>query len=145
MPSYGPIFLSNVLHNENVEHVEIAMLKLMIAFTLAMTVSAQASVMQCGKASWYAMTSKTASGERASPNTMTAAHKTLPFGTKVRVTNLRNGRSAIVRINDRGPFTKGRIIDVTKKVAGQLGFVNSGWTKVALSTPGIRPSQRVCK
>ena len=86
----------------------------------------------CGKASWYAMTSQTASGERASPNTMTAAHRTLPFGTKVKVTNLRNGREVIVRINDRGPFTKGRILDLTKRAASKLGFVNAGWTKVKM-------------
>ena len=99
---------------------------------------------QCGKASWYAMTSKTASGERASPNTMTAAHRKLPFGTKVRVTNLRNGKSVIVRINDRGPFVKGRVVDVTRIAAKQLGFINSGWTRVAVTLPGAKPDKATC-
>ena len=67
-----------------------------------------------GMASVYAYSgSKTASGERADPGGLTAAHRTLPFGTHVRVTNSRNGRSVTVRINDRGPFVRGRVIDVT--------------------------------
>jgi rare lipoprotein A len=61
---------------------------------------------------------------------MTAAHRSLPFGTKVKVTNRRNGRSAVVRINDRGPYVRGRVIDVTPAVAGALGF--SGLTSVSL-------------
>jgi rare lipoprotein A len=103
---------------------------LMTAAIASTTPAKSAAYASCGKASWYAMTSKTASGERASPNTMTAAHKTLPFGTKVKVTNQRNGKSVIVRINDRGPYAKGRIIDLTKRAAGQLGFINAGWTSV---------------
>lgn len=87
----------------------------------------------CGKASWYAMTSRTASGERANPDAMTAAHRTLPFGTTVLVTNLRNGRAVHVRINDRGPFVKGRIIDVSRAAATQLGFKNAGWAPVRIS------------
>ena len=73
---------------------------------------------------------KTASGETARPDGLTAAHRTLPFGTMVRVTNLRNGRTVIVRINDRGPYTKGRIIDVTPAAAAELKF--SDLTPVAL-------------
>ena len=65
---------------------------------------------------------KTANGETFSPSKLTAAHRTLPFGTMVRVTNLRNGRTVMVRINDRGPFTKGRIIDVTPAAAAELKF-----------------------
>ena len=61
---------------------------------------------------------RTASGERFNPGAMTAAHRTLPFGTKVRVTNSRNGRSVIVRINDRGPFVKGRSIDLSTRAIG---------------------------
>ena len=106
--------------------------------------AAAAAFTQCGKASWYAMTSKTASGERASPNTMTAAHRSLPFGTKVRVTNQRNGRSVILRINDRGPFIKGRIIDVTKKAAAKLGFLRSGWTRVVVTSPDLKPGRKTC-
>jgi len=65
---------------------------------------------------------RTASGETAQPDRMTAAHRSLPFGTMVRVTNRRNGRVVVVRINDRGPFTPGRVIDLTPAAAGQLGF-----------------------
>jgi rare lipoprotein A len=65
---------------------------------------------------------KTASGQRANPGGFTAAHRTLPFGTKVTVTNKRNGRSVTVRINDRGPFVRGRIIDLTPAAARALGF-----------------------
>lgn len=78
---------------------------------------------QTGIASVYAYESgRTANGERVSPRALTAAHKTLPFGTRVRVTNRRNGRSVIVRINDRGPFVRGRIIDLTPAAARALGF-----------------------
>ncbi|MCW1884326.1 septal ring lytic transglycosylase RlpA family protein [Luteolibacter flavescens] len=84
------------------------------------------SSVQHGKASWYGVRcnggTRTASGERLSDHAATAAHKTLPMGTKVRVTNLSNGKSEVVRINDRGPYTKGRVIDVTEGVAQRLGF-----------------------
>ena len=95
---------------------------------------------QNGKASWYAMTSRTASGERASPNTMTAAHRTLSFGTHIKVTNLRNGRSVVLCVNDRGPFVRGRVVDVTKKAARKLGFLRSGWTQVRIDVTGKRTS-----
>jgi len=65
---------------------------------------------------------RTASGEHAHPGSLTAAHRSLPFGTMVRVTNRRNGRNVVVRINDRGPFIRGRIIDVTPAAARNLGF-----------------------
>src|SRR5262245_22730875 len=77
---------------------------------------------------------KTASGERSDPPALTAAHRTLPFGTKVRVTNHRNARSVVVRINDRGPFTRGRVIDLTPAAAGQLGF--AGLAPVSLAPLG---------
>jgi rare lipoprotein A len=99
-----------------------------VAMLVALPLAANA---QSGIASIYAYSGeKTASGERVSPHAMTAAHKTLPFGSKVRVTNLRNGRSAVVRINDRGPFVRGRIIDVTPAAAHALGF--SGLAPVKL-------------
>ncbi len=116
-----------------------------LAANLPLAVNAKQPNIQCGKASWYAMTSLTASGERASPNTMTAAHRTLRFGTKVRVTNLRNGRSVIVRINDRGPFIKGRVIDVTKRAAKKLGFLSAGWTRVAVSSANVKVARKVCR
>ena len=76
---------------------------------------------QSGLASIYSG-GRTASGEHASPRGLTAAHRTQPFGTRVRVTNRRNGRSVVVRINDRGPFVRGRIIDLTPAAARALGF-----------------------
>ena len=85
-------------------------------------------------AAMYASGSRTASGEPFSPGTLTAAHRTLPFGTMVRVTNLRNGRTVIVRINDRGPFTRGRVIDLTPAAARELHF--SGLAPVALDVVG---------
>ena len=86
-----------------------------------------------GQASWYSLTSKTASGERSDPGGLTAAHRSLPFGTKVKVENLKNGRSVVVRINDRGPFVGGRIIDLTKAAARKLGFISSGIARVRLT------------
>jgi rare lipoprotein A len=88
-----------------------------------------------GQASWYGpgfYGNRTASGEVLRPGTYTAAHRSLPFGTRVRVTNLNNGRSAVVRINDRGPFTGGRIIDLAHGAASDLGVTASGVATVRL-------------
>ena len=84
----------------------------------------------CGGASWYALNSKTASGERMNPSTLTAAHRSLRFGTKVKVTNARNGKAVVVRINDRGPFIKGRVLDLSRAAAKNIGMVSSGTAKV---------------
>ena len=98
--------------------------------TLLVAVSTAANA-QTGIASVYAYAGeKTANGEHASPHGLTAAHRTLPFGSKVQVTNLNNGRRAVVRINDRGPFVRGRIIDLTPAGARALGF--SGLAPVKL-------------
>lgn len=91
---------------------------------------------QEGHASWYALRSKTASGEMMNPSAMTAAHRSLPFGTRVRVENLNNGRSVVVRINDRGPFVGGRVIDVSRAAASELGFVGAGTTRVRVTAVG---------
>ena len=89
---------------------------------------------ESGIASVYAYSSsKTASGERANPAALTAAHRTLRFGTHVRVTNKRNGRSVTVRINDRGPFVRGRVIDVTPAGARALGFSGLAPVKLELA------------
>ncbi|NOZ33229.1 MAG: septal ring lytic transglycosylase RlpA family protein [Alphaproteobacteria bacterium] len=89
---------------------------------------------QCGGASWYSLPGNmTANGEIMNPDAMTAAHRTLPFGTIVRVVNQANGKSVRVRINDRGPFIRGRIIDVSKQAANRLGFRNAGITRVCLT------------
>ena len=85
---------------------------------------------QRGEASWYSVRSNggthTASGERLRESASTAAHKTLRMGTRVRVTNLRNGKSEVVKITDRGPYIRGRIIDVTTGVAKRIGFYSRG-------------------
>ncbi len=88
-----------------------------------------------GQASWYGpgfYGNRTASGEVFRRGTLTAAHRYLAFGTKVRVTNLKNGRTAIVRINDRGPFHGGRIIDLAHGAAQELGVTSSGTAQVKL-------------
>jgi len=90
---------------------------------------------QTGLASWYGAEfagRRTANGEIFDPNKVTAAHRSLPFNTLVRVTNLENGHSVIVRINDRGPFKRGRIIDLSRAGASRLKFVNRGLVKVRL-------------
>lgn len=91
---------------------------------------------QVGHASWYALHSRTASGEQMDPSAMTAAHRSLPFGTKVLVENLTNGRSVVVRINDRGPFVGGRIIDVSQAAASTLGMLGSGTANVRVTVAG---------
>jgi rare lipoprotein A len=96
---------------------------------------------QTGVASWYGNGlegGKTASGERFDPDEMTAAHRTLPFGTMVRVTNLRNNRSIDVRITNRGPFIKGRIIDLSPAAARQLQIGKSGVVKVRIEASAAR-------
>jgi rare lipoprotein A len=97
--------------------------------------SASGGSVSTGRASWYGpgfFGNRTASGEVLRPGTLTAAHRTLPFGTKVRVTNLWNGRSAVVRINDRGPFHGNRVIDLAHGAAQELGLTASGVADVKL-------------
>jgi rare lipoprotein A len=98
------------------------------AALLAGGIEAQAG--EHGMASFYGYRSKTANGEMMNPSAMTAAHKTLPFGTRVRVTAVGSGRSVVVRINDRGPFIKGRIIDLSTGAAKLLGITGAGVAKV---------------
>lgn len=88
-----------------------------------------------GSASWYGGKfhgRKTANGELFDMNQLTAAHKTLPFGTRVKVTNNRNGKSVIVRINDRGPYVKKRVIDLSRKAAQEVGMIKSGTAPVTV-------------
>ena len=85
-----------------------------------------------GIASFYKYDSKTASGEQFNPSELTAAHRTLPFGTRLRVTNVATGQSVTVRVNDRGPFIPGRVVDVSHSAAEALGMVDRGITKVKL-------------
>jgi rare lipoprotein A len=102
------------------------------ALLLAFTPAANA---QSGIASVYAPHGgRTADGERVSPGALTAAHRSLPFGTRVRVTNKRNGRSVVVRINDRGPFVRGRVIDLSPAAARAIGV--SGLAPVEIDVVG---------
>lgn len=90
-----------------------------------------------GKASYYGSRhhgKRTASGERFDQHALTAAHRSLPFGTRVRVTNLRNQRSVVVRINDRGPYARGRIIDLSRQAARQLGMLSAGVVPVRVES-----------
>jgi rare lipoprotein A len=111
------------------------MKKLATICALGIVGAGAAEAGQSGIASVYAYRGeKTANGETVRPNHLTAAHRTLPFGTMVRVNNKRNGRSVVVRINDRGPFVRGRVIDLTPVGARALGF--SGLAPVTLDVVG---------
>lgn len=94
------------------------------------------SIKKVGKASWYKMGTRTANGERYDPMGITAAHPTLPFNTKVRVTNPHSGDSVVVRINDRGPFTGERIIDLSQGAAQAIELVRLGVAKVSIEVLG---------
>ncbi|MFE8071342.1 septal ring lytic transglycosylase RlpA family protein [Marinobacteraceae bacterium S3BR75-40.1] len=93
------------------------------------TISDASGYEASGEASYYAdkyQSRQTASGERFDQAALTAAHRTLPFGTRVRVTHVENGKSVVVRINDRGPFTAGRIIDLSKRAFSRLASTHVG-------------------
>lgn len=101
--------------------------------SLAAAVAAAPPQVQTGTASYYADSLNgrpTASGAPYDKNALTAAHNSLPFGTRVRVTNLTNDKSVVVTINDRGPKTKGRIIDLSRAAASQIGMLEAGVVKV---------------
>jgi rare lipoprotein A len=91
-----------------------------------------AQVASQGVASFYTEGQQTASGEKFDTHDLTAAHPTLPFGTRLRVTNVSTGRSVTVRVNDRGPYVPGRVVDVSHSAANALGMVESGIAKVKL-------------
>src|SRR3954470_3327455 len=104
-----------------------------LAGTCAAVSGAEAKSIQSGGASWYGPGfhgKKTASGERFNTHALTAAHRSLPFGSRVRVTNPRTGRSVVVRINDRGPFAGGRVIDLSKAAAQAVGISGVGRVKL---------------
>lgn len=111
------------------------MTKLYLASLFSFCIVSLFAQVQTGKASFYADKFEgvsTASGEKYRHNKLTGAHKTLPFGTKVRVTNLDNNQSVEVTINDRGPYVEGRVIDLSKEAAEKLGFLNKGLAEVKL-------------
>lgn len=96
-----------------------------------------------GIASWYGPRfKKTASGERYDPESMTGAHRTLPFGTLVRVTRVSSQKSVVVRINNRGPYTRGRVIDLSRAAARELRMMGSGITKVRLEVLSPQAAKR---
>src|SRR5262249_23235736 len=94
-----------------------------------------------GMASYYSEPQALASGGRFNPNGLTAAHKTLPFGTRVRVTHLGNGRSVEVKINDRGPYVAGRIIDLSRAAANVIGMTAQGVARVGVEILGKKSSR----
>ena len=108
----------------------------LLCWFLPETAEAGSDVKSLGMASWYKMGTRTASGERFDPMGITAAHPSLPFGTKVRVTHAGNGQSVVVRINDRGPFGGGRVIDLSLGAAKQIGLHGAGVAKVKLEVLG---------
>lgn len=106
---------------------------LAVSFTAALaaaTSSPAAGKSFSGAASYYKHGARVASGARFNPHGMTAAHRTLPFGTKIRVTDHRSGRSVIVTVNDRGPFIRGRVLDLSLGAAKALGMVGRGVARV---------------
>ncbi len=111
------------------------MRKLFFSLSFAFIFAVTSAQVQTGKASFYADKfegTPTASGEKYHHNKLTAAHKTLPFGTKVRVTNLSNNQTVEVVVNDRGPYVENRIVDLSKAAAEKLGFVNQGLADIKL-------------
>jgi rare lipoprotein A len=113
----------------------LAITALLFGCVLATPATAEeAKPIQTGAASWYGPGfhgKKTANGERFNTNALTAAHKTLPFGTHVRVKNERTGKSVVVRINDRGPYAHGRVIDLSKAAAAAVGISGVGQVTLA--------------
>jgi rare lipoprotein A len=106
-------------------------------FALPLSATNASALNQQGIASYYGAKfqgRKTASGERFNNNAMTAAHRSAPFGSQIRVTNLANGRSVVVRVNDRGPWVRGRIVDVSGVAARQLGMTGRGLVRVRVSS-----------
>ncbi len=103
------------------------MMALVVAFITPICAEAGES---CGRASWYALTSQTASGEQMDPSRLTAAHKTMKLGTKIKVSSPEMGKSVVVRINDRGPFVRGRVLDLSKAAAREIGMISAGHARV---------------
>jgi len=115
-------------------------LVLILSFFLPLSSLSFERYIQYGNASWYGRQfhgKKTASGERFNKRSFTAAHKLLPFGTIVRVTNLRNGKDVYVRINDRGPFVSGRIVDISRAAAEAIGFRKKGVARVRVEVVSL--------
>lgn len=116
----------------------VTFLTLLVTLLFTTNVMAKTKVNQHstrGEASYYAgfhHGKKTASGERFNMHSLTAAHRTLPLGSKIKVTNLNNGKEVVVRVNDRGPYAKGRVLDVSLGAAKKLDMIKTGTTKVSI-------------
>ena len=129
--------IHNAHKTRTYSYVMLGFASFFMGVSLSNTASAKnnAPFVQEGTASWYGGKfhgRKTASGERFNTYALTAAHRTLPMNTRLRVTNLSNGKSVIVRVNDRGPYVGKRVIDLSYSAANELGFVKRGVTKVRL-------------
>lgn len=133
-----PVYAAEAPAGERIESLTEVVATLDESITIADPVVAEEKVYQAigqGTASYYGRElagNRTASGERFNPHGFTAAHRTLPLGTKLRVTNVANGRSVIVRVNDRGPFVGKRLIDVSLGAAQEIQMVRSGTAQVRL-------------
>lgn len=129
--------IHNAHKTRTYSYVMLGFASFFMGVSLSNTASAKnnAPFVQEGTASWYGGKfhgRKTASGERFNTYALTAAHRTLPMNTRLRVTNLSNGKSVVVRVNDRGPYVGKRVIDLSYSAANELGFVKRGVTKVRL-------------
>lgn len=123
----------------------LAIAVVLVSVSMSVTARAKIGHTQKGIASYYHDSlhgNKTASGAIYNKRILSAAHKSLPLGTKVRVTKLNNGKSIVVVINDRGPFVKGRIIDLSRRAAGDLGIVKSGLAKVEVEVLSVPERRR---
>jgi rare lipoprotein A len=116
-----------------------------VLISIAFVPDAAMASSQCGKATWHEPGGLTASGEPSASGDLTGAHSTLPFGTRVKVENLGNGKTTTVRINDRGWFSNGRIVGVSRTAAEQLGFIRAGVARVRLTViDGADPLEGSC-
>jgi rare lipoprotein A len=135
LPSFWPVTLSRNGEKGDLT-MKIRKASLWTLATLALVQAVSAAELGSGIASYYGHEfagKRTASGEVFNPASLTAAHRYAAFGSRIRVTNIANGRDVIVRVNDRGPWTGGRIIDVSHAAAKQLGMLGSGTARVKLS------------
>ena len=135
MPTCSPDAIRKSLLPRIVSGLRSALLLGLFGLLAGCSTVGTGGVTQTGKASYYGDRhhgNKTASGERFDQHALTAAHRSLPFGTRVRVTNLSNDKSVVVRINDRGPFVRGRIIDVSRAAAERLDMLRAGVVPVRL-------------
>jgi len=131
---FGPTRQASVQHDRTpsfVTHTRVASTTPPAPFTFHKDASGTRTASQ-GLASFYSEGTRTASGEKFDANELTAAHPTLPFGTRLRVTNVATGRSVTVRVNDRGPYVPGRVVDVSYSAAQSLGMVGKGVANVKL-------------